>query len=165
MTVIRHQHRVFGYALRLLGDRDLAKDAVQDSMLRMWKHKETVEMDGAISWLLRVTHNACIDMLRRRKLENRLFEGNADTERLGTAEWSPAKVAESKDLMGHLQQAIDQLKEPYRSIVILREVEDFQYDEICGALDLPMSTVKVYLHRGRKMLRKTLGEVLHIENA
>jgi RNA polymerase sigma-70 factor (ECF subfamily) len=67
--------------------------------------------------------------------------------------------------MAHLQRAIDQLKEPYRSIVILREIEDFQYDEICGALDLPMSSVKVYLHRGRKMLRKTLGEVLHIENA
>ena len=163
--VTRHQDRVFGYAVRLLGDRDQAKDVVQDAMIRMWNHRERVEIEGAVSWLLRVTHNACIDVLRRRKLETKIFEGDADTERVGGGERSPSSLAESSDMMAHLQDAIARLKEPYRSIVVLREIEDFRYEEICGALDLPMSTVKVYLHRARKQLRKTLEEELHLELA
>lgn len=165
MTVTRHQHRVYGYALRLLGDPDEARDVVQDSMLTMWRHRDRVEADGAVSWLLRVTHNAAIDRLRRRKVEHRIFEGDADFERLDGGAGSPAGHTESADMMKHLQAAIDTLKEPYRSIVILREIEDYRYDEICGALDLPMTTVKVYLHRARKQLRETIQEVLHLEHA
>jgi RNA polymerase sigma-70 factor (ECF subfamily) len=161
--ITRQQHRVYGYALRLVGDREQAKDIVQDAMLRMWKHRERLEVDGAISWLLRVTHNACIDQLRRRKLETRIFHGDAETEQLGSRDWSPAKETESRDMMKNLNQAISTLGEPHRSIVLLREVEDFSYEEICGALNLPMSTVKVYLHRARKRLRKTLEEVMHRE--
>lgn len=161
--VTRQQHRVFGYALRLVGDRDEAKDVVQDAMMKMWKHREKLEIDGAVSWLLRVTHNACIDLLRRRKLETRIFNADAEADRLGSAEASPARKTESADMMVHLQNAIQTLGEPHKSIVILREVEDYSYEEICGALDLPMSTVKVYLHRGRKRLRKTLQEVMHRE--
>jgi RNA polymerase sigma factor (sigma-70 family) len=161
--ITREQHRVYGYALRLVGDREEAKDVVQDAMLRMWKHRDRLEVDGAISWLLRVTHNACIDQLRRRKLETQIFHSDADTDRLGGREWSPAKQTESRDSMKHLRDAISQLGEPHRSIVLLREVEEFSYEEICGALNLPMSTVKVYLHRARKKLRKTLEEVMHRE--
>ncbi len=161
--ITREQHRVYGYALRLIGDRDQAKDVVQDAMLRMWKHRERLEVDGAISWLLRVTHNACIDQLRRRKLETKIFHGGAETEQLGSRAWSPAREVESNDSMKHLHEAISRLGEPHRSIVLLREVEEFSYDEICGALNLPMSTVKVYLHRARKRLRKTLEEVMHRE--
>ncbi|NNE71725.1 MAG: RNA polymerase sigma factor [Rhodothermales bacterium] len=161
--ITRNQNRVYGYALRLIGDRDQAKDVVQDAMLRMWKHRDRLEVDGAISWLLRVTHNACIDQLRRRQLETKIFHGDVETDQLGTGEWSPARVTESRDMMDNLKQAIDTLGEPHRSIVLLREVEDFSYEEICGALDLPMSTVKVYLHRARRRLRKTLEEVMQRE--
>ncbi|MBO6573976.1 MAG: sigma-70 family RNA polymerase sigma factor [Rhodothermales bacterium] len=165
LTVTRHQNRVFGYAARLLGDRDQAKDVVQDAMLRMWKHRDRVDEDGAVSWLLRVTHNACIDVLRRRQLEHRIFDGEPDADRTGSATLSPARQTESADMMAHLERAIETLKEPYRSIVVLREIEDFRYEEICGALNLPMSTVKVYLHRARRMLRKTIEEVMHLETA
>ena len=163
LTVTRHQNRVYGYALRLMGNREEAKDVVQEAMLRMWRHRDRVESDGALSWLLKVTHNASIDALRRRTVENRVFEGEADTERIGGSELSPERATESGDLRHHLNRAIDELREPYKSIVILREIEDFRYEEICGALNLPMSTVKVYLHRGRRMLRKTLERELHSE--
>ncbi|MEM8488440.1 MAG: sigma factor-like helix-turn-helix DNA-binding protein, partial [Bacteroidota bacterium] len=64
----------------------------------------------------------------------------------------------------HLLKAVETLAEPYRSIVILREIQELRYQEICEALDLPLSTVKVYLHRARKTLRTQLQEVLQREN-
>lgn len=164
LTVTQHQNRVHGYAARLLGDRDQAADVVQECMLRLWRHRDTVRPDGAISWLLRVTHNACIDALRRRKREQSLFRDAIDSDTLGGTEVLPDRAAESSDLRDHIETALRQLSEPYRSIVILREVEDFSYEEICGALDLPMTTVKVYLHRGRHKLRKLIEEVLHREH-
>ena len=58
---------------------------------------------------------------------------------------------------------MSRIAEPYRSIVILREVQELKYEEISGAMNLPLNTVKVYLHRGRKMLREQLSEVMHRE--
>ena len=162
-TVTQHQHRVLGYAARLLGDAEQAADVVQDAMLKLWRHRDTVDSEGAVSWLLRVTHNACIDALRRRKLERGIFNAEADAELISGDGIGPDRAAESADLRGHLERALQRLAEPYRSIVILREVEDFRYDEICGALDLPMTTVKVYLHRGRHMLRKIIEEAFQHE--
>jgi len=165
IIVTQSQDRVFGYAARLLGDKDQAADVVQETMIRMWRNRDKVKTEGAISWLLRVTHNASIDVLRRRKLETQIFARDVDTERFDSGGISPERALETNDLRHHLERAIDLLDEPYRSIIILREIEDFRYDEICGALNLPMTTVKVYLHRGRRRLRKTLQEELYNELA
>jgi RNA polymerase sigma-70 factor, ECF subfamily len=165
IIVTQSQDRVFGYAMRLLGNRDHAADIVQDSMIRMWRNREKLETEGAVSWMLRVTHNACIDVLRRRKLETQIFAHEVDAERFESGGISPDRALETRDLRSHLDRALERLSEPYRSILILREIEDFRYDEICGALNLPMSTVKVYLHRGRRKLRKMIQEELYHELA
>ncbi|MEM7356051.1 MAG: sigma-70 family RNA polymerase sigma factor, partial [Acidobacteriota bacterium] len=59
----------------------------------------------------------------------------------------------------HLKQALEQLKDPMKSIVILREVQGLKYQEIAQVLDIPLATVRVYLHRGRRRLRQQLKEV------
>lgn len=164
--VHQHQHRVYGLACYLLGDRDEAADVAQDVFLRLWTHRSTVDEERALGWLLRVTRNACIDALRKRRTAMGLFD--VDTER---AEQAPAlgpapdMAAEAADFSARLRNALDQLREPYRSIVILREIQELKYEEISGAMDLPMTTVKVYLHRGRKMLRDRLSEVMEREVA
>jgi len=59
-----------------------------------------------------------------------------------------------------LKRALDTMGEPHKSIVVLREVQDYKYEEISELLNLPLNTVKVYLHRARKMLRIALGNEL-----
>lgn len=164
-VVTRHQTRVFGYALRILGDRDAAADAVQEAMLRLWRHRTTVTSDGAAGWLIRVTRNVCLDQLRERQRHHDRVRGDVEPDEGPDDRPLPDRVAASAVLRAYLERALAQLSEPYRSIVILREIEDYRYDEIGEALQLPMTTVKVYLHRGRRMLRNSLTEVMNGETA
>lgn len=161
-----YQHRVYGFAVYFLGNRTEAEDVTQDVLLRLWQHRDTVEESRLLGWLLRVTRNACVDALRRRRVYRNLM--TPDDERLGQAaagDPTPDDDAEAADFQRHLRRALAQIPDPYRSIVILREVQELKYEEISGAMDLPLNTVKVYLHRGRKMLRQHLSEVLHREAA
>jgi RNA polymerase sigma-70 factor (ECF subfamily) len=162
-TVITCRHRLFRYAWRLTGDREDAADLVQDSMLKLWRHRDTVHSGGAVAWLLRVVRNAAFDLHRRRVFERGVFDGARDVDDEAGTDSATDRVAEAGSLRNRLERALDRLREPYRSIVILREVEDFRYDEIAGALDLPLNTVKVYLHRGRHMLRESITRELHGE--
>jgi len=162
--VYRYQQRVYGFAYYYLKDKEEAADVTQEVLLRLWNHRDEVEEERMLGWLLRVTRNACVDALRKRKSYRRLIA--TDTEQVISAPGSmPATdaAAESSVFRQHLAQALDQLSEPYRSIVILREIQEMKYEEIGGALNLPLNTVKVYLHRARKMLRNQLREVLHRE--
>jgi len=159
--ILRYRDRVFGYAVRMMGDREQAADLVQDAMLKMWDHRETVTVDGAPGWLIRVTRNACLDALRRRSFEAGLFRADAEPDSVPDGGPEADRAAAAGVLARHLERALARLSEPYRSIVILREVEDYRYDEICGALNLPMTSVKVYLHRARKMLRDAVVRELH----
>ena len=70
----------------------------------------------------------------------------------------PQNQAEGAEFRERLKKALGQLPEPHRSIVVLREIQGLAYDEIAAAVDRPLNTVKVYLHRGRKMLREQLRE-------
>lgn len=163
-SVQTYQHRIYGFAVYFLGDRVEAQDVTQEVFLRLWQHRNDVDEARLLGWLLRVTRNACVDALRRRKARTNVMR--PDTDALGLAPGDgpmPDACAEAADFQEHLERALARLDEPYRSIVILREIQELKYEEISGALDLPLNTVKVYLHRGRKMLRKHLSEVMHRE--
>jgi RNA polymerase sigma factor (sigma-70 family) len=166
ILVYRYRHRVFSFACYYLGDPDDAEDVAQEVLLRLWKYRDGIDETRVLGWLLRVTRNACIDAARRRRslrdvisTDDRLLESALDGESLPDAE---TEQAEFQDC---LRQAVAQLPDPHRSIVILREIHDMKYDEISAAMDLPLNTVKVYLHRARKMLRELLNPVLEREAA
>ena len=165
-SVRKYQHRIYGFAVYFLSDRVEAQDVTQDVLLRLWQHRDEIDEARMLGWLLRVTRNACVDALRRRKARHNVM--TTDTDAVGYAVGSgpsPEAYAEAADFQGHLGRALSRIAEPYRSIVILREVQELKYEEISGAMNLPLNTVKVYLHRGRKMLREQLSEVLHRETA
>ena len=163
-SVRKYQHRIYGFAVYFMGDKVEAQDVTQDVMLRLWQHRDEIDEERVLGWLLRVTRNACVDALRRRKARRKVM--TADTDAVGYAvggEPTPEAYAEAADFQGHLGRALSRIAEPYRSIVILREIQELKYDEISEALGLPLNTVKVYLHRARKTLRKLLSEVIHRE--
>ena len=154
-----HQDRVYGFALYLLGRPSAAQDVTQEVLLKLWERLDTVDEARLVAWLMRVTRNACIDAHRRQRSYRRVV-GVAPDDGLGqapAADALPDAWAEAADFQARLRGALAALAEPYRSIVILREVQELTYEEISGAMDLPLNTVKVYLHRGRKKLRHHLS--------
>ncbi|MEZ4699873.1 MAG: sigma-70 family RNA polymerase sigma factor [Rhodothermales bacterium] len=162
--VLQYQHRVFGFAYHFLGDREEAEDVTQEVFIRFWNHRGEVDGGQPIGWLLRVTRNASVDALRRRNSYRKTISGDSEQVELARGDApGPAKDAESSDFRAMLDQALDRLSEPYKSLVILRELQDLSYQEIADTLALPLTTVKVYLHRARKMLRDHLTEVMHRE--
>lgn len=159
--VRQYQHRVYGFAVYFLGRPAEAEDVTQDVLLKLWQHLDEVDEERLIGWLMRVSRNVCIDRLRRRRAYRAaVVPAPDDLSDFAGDEPMPDDLAEAADFEMRLSQAVGRLAEPYRSIVILREVQDLKYEEIAGAMNLPLNTVKVYLHRGRKMLREHLHDLI-----
>ena len=102
--------------------------------------------------MLRVTHNAIIDFVRRRKTRNQSIDDAVDVE-AQAAEQSQFEALENNQLTASLTDAIRQLDDPFRSILVMRDVQGLSYADIEESLDMNASQVKVYLHRARRKLR------------
>ena len=164
--VHQYQDRIYGFACSFLKDQAAAQDVTQDVFIKYWEHYDDIDEDRALGWLMRVTRNACIDVFRKRKTRRRSVTVNSENlDRAESVQPSPHADAEATDFEEHLNEALDRINEPYRSVVMLREIQNLKYKEIANALDMPINTVKVYIHRGRKKLRKQLAEVFEHETA
>ena len=162
----QHQDRVFSYAMHMLSDRAAAADVTQDVFVKLWERWVDMDPDRTSSWLLRVTRNACIDVIRKRKVRNVQPESDAfSLDHIPTDSQGPDRDAAASLFRERLAAALETLGEPHKSIVILREVQEYKYEEIGEILDLPLNTVKVYLHRARKALRKELTETMRYDYA
>lgn len=161
-AVARHQRRVFSFAHYYLGNPSEAEDVVQEVLLRLWQNWQKLDAERLEPWLLRVTRNACYDLLRKRRSTSRYMAPDTEnevTDRAPSDRPSPEAKAEASDFRKHLLAALRKLDEPMRSVLILREIQGLKYQEIADVLEIPLNTVRVYLHRGRQRLRKQLGRV------
>jgi RNA polymerase sigma-70 factor (ECF subfamily) len=164
-TAHRYQRRVYSFARYLLSNREEAEDVTQEVLLRLWRHRQGVDEERLGSWLLRVTRNACYDLLRKRRSEAaagmvRAFDDEAARE-VASGEPGPRDRAEASDFRRRLLAALAEIGEPYKSVIILREVQGLPHREIGEALGIPEATVRVHLHRGRRRLRERLKEDVH----
>jgi RNA polymerase sigma factor (sigma-70 family) len=155
-----HQDRLYTLACYMLRDRDSAGDVVQETLLKLWSNIDDVAEEKVDHWLRKVLRNACIDALRSRGAYEGRFVSNEEAIDLARGDLSPETELETKDLRRHVEAVLDRMNEPYRSILFLREMNGCSYEEIGRSLDLPMTTVKVYLHRARKMVRTSLKGLL-----
>jgi len=164
--VKKYRHRVYGFAFHYLGDEEAAADVTQDVFVRMWQNRTRIDVERALAWLLAVTRNACVDAIGKRNAYRRRVDTNTEMiQEHADRKPLPDMHASASLFQEKLQEALAKLEEPYRSIVILREIEDYKYEEISQTLNLPLNTVKVYLHRARKELRKQLTEDFRYEYA
>ena len=166
--VRRHQDKVYRLALRLTRDDARAQDVVQDAFLQVFRKIGQFQEQSAFStWLYRVTVNAGLMRLRteRRHHETSLEEASPRYTEAGEIadpidDWSEAVDDEAinRELAGHAANAVDALPETYRSVFILRELEDLSTEEVANILELTVPTVKTRLHRARLALRKALAD-------
>jgi RNA polymerase sigma-70 factor (ECF subfamily) len=135
------------YSLRA---REDAEDVTQEVFIKLWQHWQKVDLDKIGAWLMRVTRNSVIDHVRKRNPEQNQTDFNVETQ--------PALESEETELdrtsiQQQLKLAIAELNEPFRSIIIMRDIQGFSYSDIEQTLDMSESQVKVYLHRARRKLR------------
>ena len=161
-AVERHQRKIFTFARYYMGSSDEAEDVTQEVLIKLWRHLHKIDEDGQHAWIMQVTRNACFDRLRRRQSAAKVFTEDPDEQasnRVPAGDPDPESRAAASDFQDHLRLALEQLKDPMKSIVILREIQGLKYQEIAEALEIPLNTVRVYLHRGRQRLREQLREV------
>jgi RNA polymerase sigma-70 factor, ECF subfamily len=166
--VIRYGDRVFNLVLRLVGDRAEAEDIGQEVFVTVFKSIETFRGEAKLStWLLRIAANHAknrIKYLSRRAGENGRLDGapEAALADLGKTPLhghvrAPDAALEAAERGNAIERAIAALEEDQRLVVILRDVEELSYEEICEVTGLPEGTVKSRLHRARLLLKQWLG--------
>lgn len=166
----RYERPVFSLVFRMVRDRDTAEDLAQESFIKVLNHIDRYRPEFKFSsWLFKIANNVAIDHLRKRTLDTVSLEGSRYAATTAEAEASAIPVAsrdqsaleemESKELGGAIEKAVASLRPEYRACILLRHVEDRSYEEIAATLDLPLGTVKTYIHRARHELRKALEDV------
>ena len=151
--VEEYQDQAWTLARYLLKDPAEAEDAVQEAFIKLWNNRDAIDHGKVKAWLMKVTRNTCLDRLRRRKPEQEFDEFQAADHR------GPMFGAQQSELGQWLRNAIGGLREPYRSLVVLRDIHQHSYEEVAGVTELSLAQVTVYLHRARKQLREQLAEV------
>lgn len=147
-----HQDRLFSMAVYMLGNTGEAEEVVQDVFIKLWQQPDMMKKDHIRAWLLKVTRNACLDLIRKRVHRTNYAVAAGDESNVVTL----YTTTEAAELGDDLQRMITNLKEPYRSLVVMREIEGYAYAEIGEALELTEQQVKVYLYRARRQLREAL---------
>ncbi len=158
--VIAYQHRVFGVALRMLGNGAEAEEMAQEVFLRVYRAIGGFRGDAKLStWLYGITARLCLNRLASG--ERRMGRQGEDVlARLASGEVDPATRFERSERKAALHRAIAELTHDRRIIVVLRDLEGLSYEDIALALDLEPGTVRSRLHRARMDLRDKLERFL-----
>jgi RNA polymerase sigma-70 factor (ECF subfamily) len=149
--VRRHQERVFGFLLRMLGARDEAMDLTQDAFLKAWNALPGWKPEARFTtWLFQIARNTALDLLRRRQRIEfvPLDDETADGETRDAAPLPEERLAD-RQRIELLERALDALPAEQREILLLRELENMSYAEIAATLDINEGTVKSRLARAR----------------
>jgi len=152
--VKEYQDQAWTVARYILKDEQEAEDATQEAFVKLWNNRQKIDPQRVKPWLMKVTRNGCLDRLRRRR-ENVEFD---ESHMAGDVNGPMQNVA-ATEASSWLKRAIHGLKEPYRSLVVLRDINQHSYEEVGSMLELNLAQVKTYLHRARKQLREQLAEV------
>jgi RNA polymerase sigma-70 factor (ECF subfamily) len=156
--VYLHRQGVINVVYRMCGDVELAEDAAQEAFIRAWKNLHRYQPHSPFrNWVYRIATNAALDVLRRQR-----EVVNIENLPLKSQRPNPETAAETEERAAFIQQAVLDLPEASRAVIILREYEGFSYREIAETLDIPIGTVMSRLNYARKQLRQTLASLMEV---
>jgi RNA polymerase sigma-70 factor (ECF subfamily) len=168
--VRRYERPIFSLIYRMVRNREQAEDLSQETFVKALNAIESYRPEYKFSsWIFKIANNVSIDHLRRRELDTLSLDGSphaltpeaiqASALQLGDRQETALEELEAKELGGEIERAIADLRPEYRSCILLRHVEGRPYEEIATMLDLPLGTVKTYIHRARSELRQALAHL------
>jgi RNA polymerase sigma-70 factor (ECF subfamily) len=166
----RYERPVFSLIYRMVRDSTAAEDLAQDAFIKVLNHLDKYRPEFKFSsWLFKIANNVAIDHLRRRQLDTISMDGSphamtaseVEATRFDIEDTSENALDElaAKELGSAIEVAIGKLRPEYRNCIMLRHVEGRSYEEIAATLDLPLGTVKTYIHRARHQLREALDHL------
>ena len=165
--ILKHEKIVYNLALRMMNHSEDAQDIAQEVFLKAYRSLANFDERSAFStWLYRITHNTCIDEMRKRKgkqtysLEEELESEDGSMQRQvadagDTPEESVLRGAQKSEIL----QALDTLSEEHKAAVVLRDVKGLSYEEIAEILELSLGTVKSRISRARNQLKTEILKI------
>ena len=152
LQVNTNKNGLYAVCYQMLKNSLEAEEVVQDSFIKLWQAKENGKKQSK-AWLYQVAKNQCLDLLRRRQHEMKYQQHNKmNNEDVKSA----CDELINNELSDHISQAIEKLNEPYKSLIVLREISQLSYQQLADVLDLNVQQIKVYLHRARNTLKQSL---------
>lgn len=161
VLVRTHQGRVCAIAWHYLGDQDEALDVAQEIFVRLYRSLDAcLEPERFEHWLTRITRNACIDHLRRRKARPPRQDIPADEmTSLAAASADPHQQWLSTSRQKLVHRALQRLSDINREIIVLKDIQGLPLEDIAGMLELPLGTVKSRSSRARVELARAIVEI------
>jgi RNA polymerase sigma-70 factor (ECF subfamily) len=166
-VVREHQEFVFRTLARLTGRGEHVEDLAQEVFLRLYRGLDSFRGEAKLTtWLYRITLNVAQDEWKRRKKEqvNTSFD-DPDAgwaERIPGADEDAEQILSQKQAMAEVNNALGELSEPERAVIVMFHQEECTYEQIALVLKLPLNTVRTHLHRGRQKLKECLRERMTI---
>lgn len=162
--VISCQKKVFNIAYRMIGNYEDANELAQEVFLKAFRSIKKFKGDSLFStWIYKVTANVCLDEIRKRKkkvvisLDREIEFNDGEVKRqIPDNAPTPDMEAETNELKSAVNESIAQLPDDYKSMIILRDIQGFSYDEISKIVNCPEGTVKSRINRARQALKKIL---------
>jgi len=166
----RYQRPVFSLVFRLVRNREVAEDLAQETFIKVLNSIERYDPSHKFSsWIFKIAHNTAIDQLRRKELDTLSLDGSPHAEGAEAveatsvvavaADENPEQYTASREIGREIEAALGLLRAEYRSAIVLSQVEGRPYEEIAQIMDLPLGTVKTYIHRARHELREHLAHL------
>lgn len=165
--ILKHEKIVYNVALRMMNHSEDAKDISQEVFLKAYKNIGNFDERSQFStWLYRITHNTCIDEMRKRKgkqsysLEEELENEDGSMQRqIADESDTPEESLLREEQKSEILQALDQLSEEHKAAVVLRDVKGLSYEEISEILELSLGTVKSRISRARNQLKTEILKI------
>jgi RNA polymerase sigma-70 factor (ECF subfamily) len=156
--VNEHKGRVYGVALRVVADPDLAADVVQETFLRAWRGLARFRGESQVStWLHRIAINTALTARRRAaRNDDTSLDSIDEVVAESTPYADPERRGEVLDLRARLEEALDSLPPGHKAVVILKDIEGWSHSEIAERLGISESAAKVRLHRAHRRLAQLL---------
>jgi len=155
--VRRYKDRLFLFILQMVKDRALAQDMLQETFIRLWRHKQKYRNIARFStWVFTIAGNLVRSEMRRQSREQRvdLEPRTPDDRPMELADQGPAvdSLVHRNMQVEQVRAAIDRLPDEFREVILLREIEELSYEEIVEMLHVPLGTVKSRINRARARL-------------
>jgi RNA polymerase sigma-70 factor (ECF subfamily) len=144
--------KLYGIAFRMLKEQQTSEDAVQEVMVKLWNMRSKLtEYESVDALSVTMIKNHCIDILRKQK--HRVLTEESSLSLAGSFEPTPHELMERVESYETVQKIIEGLPDLYRDIIILRDIDELEYEEIVFRTGQNINTIRVNLSRARKMVR------------
>ncbi|HEU5138832.1 MAG TPA: sigma-70 family RNA polymerase sigma factor [Bacillales bacterium] len=149
---------LYRYLYRMTGSRTEAEELLQETFIKAMVSLKVKNLKQARAWLYKVARNLYVDWVRKSSAEQRMVDQIKQDALTTSHRGNPETEYDKKEQQQKLAQIMQRLPERMRTVLYLREVEEFSYMELCETMELTMSQVKVTLHRSRERFRALAKE-------